>query len=312
MERFEVPEHDPIDVPPEESSAIDRPNYLEYNREAREAWFRIFVHLNDAIEQHQAKGGTNEDIVRTMLENFLPPKYDIVEGFLIDHRGVQSKQTDVIIYDRFVHPNPLFNEPGKNETHSRFVPIDLAVATVEVKTVLKDKIRDAFDNIRHTRMNLDPINLNVIPSGIGDMMITGYPTSFVFALSSGWARTSSIKDAIRKEVMRERIQPKSRFDILYVHDRDVTVGWTPGKGWSSFLVRPCDHWLTPLHLTEIVPDDQTGNGLLGLAHFLSQVVLFVTRFSFPTLDRFVYYWGPPVKMKHNADDESMPSFMNES
>jgi hypothetical protein len=91
--------------------------------------------------------------------------------------------------------------------------------------------------------------------------------------------------------------------LIYVHDKDVTLGWVFGIEGTQLLVRPCDHWDKPLHLTEIILDNETGTERLGLLQFLSQVVTFVTRFQVPQLDWLLYHYGPPVRMKYNTDDE---------
>jgi hypothetical protein len=306
VECFKLPVEDFKDEPPR------RPHFLEKTRAARELWLKNNAARNDAIKQRQAKGESNEAIIRQMLEKYLPPQYGIVEGFLIDSKGVQSKQTDVIIYDQFTHPHIIFDDRDKSAKTNRFIPIDSAVATIEVKTTLKGKLWEAFDNIQSTRTNLEPTNPLVIPAEWGIHYYTGYPTSLIFAFRSGWSKPDHIKKAVRTELIRSNINPKSYFDLIYVHDKDVTLSWVYGYENDTFLVRPCDHWDKPLHLTEITPDSQSGKEGLGLSYFLSWVITFVTRFQLPRLNSLLYYYGPPVKMKFNTDDEPIHPTADES
>lgn len=307
-----MPEENSEDGLPEQSVAVEGHSFLDTNRAHRESWLQAQAKANDEIKQILAKGESNEVIVRQMLRKFLSPKYGIVEGFLYDCKGVQSKQTDVIIYDRFALPYVTFEADAEDEKSNKFIPIDSVVATIEVKTTLKGKVGEAFDNIRSTRRRLEPIDSLVSPAGWGEMWYRGQPTSFIFAFKGGWVKTSSIRDAVRNEILKQQIQPKRRFDMVYVYDEDVTIGWVFSGEKQYRLIRPCDHWDKPLHLTEIVPARQTGDEKLGLLHFLSQVVLFVTRFSVPPLDRFLYHYRPLVRMKYNTVDDAMPTFMDES
>ncbi len=296
MESLKLPEEESA----EELSKSQR-HYLEHNRAIRESWLKHTAALNDEIEQSQAKGESNEAIIRQLLEKYLPPKYGIAEGFLIDRKGNQSKQTDVIIYDQFAHPYIVFDTRDGSDKSNRFIPIDSAVATIEVKTTLKGKLTEAFHNIQSTRRDLELIHPLVTPAQWGDHYYTGHPTAFIFAFRSGWSKPEQIKKTVRSRITQSHIDPKSFFDLLYVHDMDTTIGWVFGYERSQFLVRPCDHWDKPLHLTDITSDDQTET--LGLSHFLSQVITFVTRFEVPPLNWLLYYYGPPVKMKYNADEK---------
>jgi hypothetical protein len=311
MESFKLPEEESKDETSKETEAIESAHFLKKNRAWRESWLESEAAMNDVIVQNQAKGESNETIIRKLLEQYLPPKFGIVEGFLIDRNGVQSKQNDVIIYDRFSHPYIVFETLEESKKTNKFIPIDSAVATIEVKTTLKGKVRDAIDNIHSTRTELKLIRPLVTTASWGEHYYIGWPTSFIFAFKSGWKNTKSIKKAVRTNIKRAQINPKSFFDLIYVHDKDVTLGWVFGYERTQLLVRPCDHWDKPLHLTEIILDNETGTERLGLLHFLSQVVTFVTRFQVPQLDWLLHHYGPPVRMKYNTDDEPILTSMNE-
>jgi hypothetical protein len=268
---------------------------------SREAILEKVVKLHDKIDHAQAKGESNEYLIRKILDKFLPPKYGIVEGFLIDHRGQQSRQTDIIIYDKFSHPYLFFDEPDKPHN---FIPIDSAVATIEVKTTLKDSVDEAFNNIRTSREQLELLNPLGAPATWGEHFYMGHPSAFIFAYKSGWSKSSSIKNAVRKKIREMNIPTRSVFDLVYVQDKDVTLGWVYDYEGSKFLVRPCDHWKTPLHLTEITAGDSNSEKRLGLFHFLAQVIKFVSWFQvFPRVDVLLYHYGPPVKIQYKTDED---------
>jgi hypothetical protein len=283
----------PQKKPSEETTAFDF-------WKSREDLLEKGVKHHDKINHAQAKGELNEYLIRDILGKYLPPKYGILEGFLIDHKGEQSKQTDVIIYDKFSHPYLFFDELDKPHN---FIPIDSAVATIEVKTTLKDSVDEAFINIRKSREHLELINPLKVPATWGAHFYTGHPSAFIFAYRSGWQKTSSIKNAVRKKIREMNIPTRSVFDLVYVYDKDVTLGWVYNFENSEFLVRPCDHWKTPLHLTEITSGDPRGEKRLGLFHFLAQVIKFVSWFQvFPLVDHLLYHYGPPVKMQYRTEE----------
>jgi hypothetical protein len=296
MESFLLSGKDSI-IPSSDGTNTD---HLRSNRAYRERWLRMKARWNDEFEHMQAKGESNETVVRKLLREYLPEKYGVTEGFLIDRKGRQSKQTDVIIYDRFSHPFVFFEAPDDSDETHKIIPIDSVIATIEVKTTLKGHLEEGFKNISYSRANLMAINQLMMPAQWGEHFYTGSPSSFIFAFRGGWANRESIKNSVRSAIKNARIDPKHLFDLLYVQEEEVTLGWVYGFERDRFLVRPCDHWQKPLYLTEITPGDSEG---LALYHFLSQVAVFVTRFQLPELDRLLYHYGPPIEMNYSTDEE---------
>lgn len=141
--------------------------------------------MNKEFQQNQALGETNEKIVRKLLLKYLPSRYGVVEGFLVDRRGIQSNQTDVIIYDQLTQPSVVFENLVEDEVTDRLIPIDSTVATIEVKTTLQGKIGEAFKNIYNTRTNLELIRPLVIPASWGEHYYLGQPTAIIFAFKGG-------------------------------------------------------------------------------------------------------------------------------
>ncbi len=86
---------------------------------------------------------------------FLPEKYTLGSGFVIDSRGGQSRQTDIILYDRLFNPE-LFRYEGVN-----FYPVEVVYAVIEVKTTLRSgEIKDAIEKIPSIKSLLfEPMSL---------------------------------------------------------------------------------------------------------------------------------------------------------
>lgn len=80
-----------------------------------------------ASDNKVAKGTASELQWRAMLANYLPERYCVTEGFVVDYRGSISDQLDIIICDRQYSPL-LFDEDG-----TRYVPAESVYAVFEVK-----------------------------------------------------------------------------------------------------------------------------------------------------------------------------------
>src|SRR5690349_716990 len=60
--------------------------------------------LNRLIPHAVERGTANENALRNLLVKFLPKRYNIGSGIIIDKEGNHSKQVDIIIYDSDFHP----------------------------------------------------------------------------------------------------------------------------------------------------------------------------------------------------------------
>lgn len=72
-------------------------------------------------------GTASERGWRAMLEAYLPKRYCVSDGFVIDSDGARSDQIDLVIYDRQYSPF-LFNHNG-----SLYIPAESVYAVFEVK-----------------------------------------------------------------------------------------------------------------------------------------------------------------------------------
>lgn len=79
------------------------------------------------ISHPTAKGDGTERCWRRMLRDYLPKRYSVDSGFVMDHTGQCSRQIDLIIFDRHYTPF-LFCEEGIN-----YVPAESVYMVFEVK-----------------------------------------------------------------------------------------------------------------------------------------------------------------------------------
>lgn len=112
-----------------------------------------FDEISSNIHHNGEKGSIREDIVTDFLKKYIPDKYNIGTGIIIDSDGSQSKQQDIIIYDSFT--SPLF----LNSKSTIMVPIENVYATIEVKSTLnKIELEKSVNNIKSVR-NLSKVTL---------------------------------------------------------------------------------------------------------------------------------------------------------
>lgn len=78
-------------------------------------------------------GDISEGAWRSMLRNFLPRRYEVGTGFVVDSKGGISEQQDVILYDRHYSPALLStSEPDQ----PAYVTVESVYAVLEVKPTL--------------------------------------------------------------------------------------------------------------------------------------------------------------------------------
>jgi hypothetical protein len=105
------------------------------------------VDLINQIFLHQGiKGEGNENVLRELLVKFIPKKYGVSSGIIVDSKGKQSKQCDIIIYDNWHYPEVL------SLTSVKLFPVEFVYAVIEVKTTLtKEESLIALENIKSVK-----------------------------------------------------------------------------------------------------------------------------------------------------------------
>lgn len=105
---------------------------------------RMVSELSDRFVPHRGEqGAAREAIVREFLRSYLPARFDISTGFVIDAHGAVSGQLDIIIADSMVAPR--FEVSGG----VRFYPCESVVAVGQVRTHCdsRKKVWNAFKNL---------------------------------------------------------------------------------------------------------------------------------------------------------------------
>lgn len=102
-----------------------------------------FDYINQSVGHSLTIGEENESEIRKLLLDFLPKRYGIGSGIIIDTKGNQSKQVDIVIYDR-ESPNYTLS------SDSKLFLVDQVIATIEIKTTFttgeSGSLKQAIDN----------------------------------------------------------------------------------------------------------------------------------------------------------------------
>ena len=92
------------------------------------------------IPHQPTKGDVSETTWRKWLENYLPKRYAVEKGIIVDSKGNASDQIDIVIYDKHYSPF-IFNKDD-----IKFIPAESVYCVFEVKQVLdKSTIDYAVD-----------------------------------------------------------------------------------------------------------------------------------------------------------------------
>lgn len=99
-----------------------------------------------SIPHPGAKGDASESVWLDMLNKYLPKRYQAETGFVIDSKGNNSEQIDVIIFDRQYSPF-IFNFEGQ-----KVIPAESVYAVFEAKqTANANYINYAQNKVRSVR-----------------------------------------------------------------------------------------------------------------------------------------------------------------
>ncbi len=82
------------------------------------------------LDHRLTKGELRELFISTILRSFLTSQFDIGTGIIINQKGAQSNQTDIIIYDNRILP------PFIREQQLGVYPAESVLAAIEVKSCL--------------------------------------------------------------------------------------------------------------------------------------------------------------------------------
>lgn len=111
-----------------EQSKIDGKKFLQQAFSMQQALLKTQLEMSSvSITHNGTMGDVNEDHFINIIRQYLPDRYAVDSGIVIDSMGKTSDQIDVVIYDNQYTPT-LLDQQGH-----RFIPAESVYAVLEVK-----------------------------------------------------------------------------------------------------------------------------------------------------------------------------------
>lgn len=117
----------------------------------------------------KASGDEVEDLIREKISLFLPERYLVKQGHVVNSEGKVSNQLDIIIFDRF--NTPKFFETQNNTV---FYPIESVLAIGEIKKTLRPN--DIIDFGKKIKYLKEDMKRTLIPNTIFGGKLDGNST----------------------------------------------------------------------------------------------------------------------------------------
>jgi len=151
--------------------------------EAKQTVLEASLGLGERFEHGPSKGDVSEFNWQKVLDDFLPGRYQVSKGaFVIDTKGEQSSETDLVVHDNYFHP--IIFEAGNRS----FIPAESVYGVFEVKPELnKSYIEQASTKASEVR-RLHRTNLPIVHAG-GEIKEPRPPLRIlagILAVSSSW------------------------------------------------------------------------------------------------------------------------------
>ena len=103
-------------------------------------------HAKQSIEHPGEKGSVNEEHWIDVFRHYLPKRYVVAKGFVIDSQGARSDQIDIVVFDQHFTPTLL------DQKSHRYIPAEAVYAVFEAKPILnKQNLRYAGDKAASVR-----------------------------------------------------------------------------------------------------------------------------------------------------------------
>ncbi|MCU4969300.1 hypothetical protein OCD64_20270 [Bacillus toyonensis] len=158
-----------------------------------------FEQVTEHINHMGERGGSREEILLSYLRKYIPIKYEMNNGVIIDETGEQSRQQDIIIYDSFNSPVLL------NMQSTKMVPIESVFSVIEVKSSLnKAEINKCVNNISSVK--------SLVKNSIGG--INSPTAGFVFAFTSSTSLETLLDNLVEANTQVEKHKQISAVCVL--------------------------------------------------------------------------------------------------
>lgn len=167
-----------------EASAVDGKRFLREAFDAEQEVLRLQLELSaKSITHSGVMGAVNEQHFIDLLRSYLPHRYAVAEGIIVDSRGETSDQIDVVVFDRQYTPTLL------DQKSHRFIPAEAVYCVLEVKpTINKEYLEYAGAKAASVR-KLERTSVAIAHAGGNHPPKLLFPiTAGIIAANAGWRK----------------------------------------------------------------------------------------------------------------------------
>lgn len=218
-------------------SRLDGKRFLREALAAEQAVLAVQLEMSArSITHNGVMGEVNEQHFLNVLRRYLPQRYEVDRGIVIDSNGATSDQIDIIIFDHQYTPTLL------DQQLHRFIPAEAVYGVLEVKpTISKQYLEYAADKASSVR-NLERTSMPIASAG-GQL-----PPKQLFPILAGIvAQTAEWAEGLRADAFTAHLLSLAgsraidcgvalsdrSFDSC---DGNLVLG-APGHGLAAFLFR---------------------------------------------------------------------------
>lgn len=161
------------------TSEIDGKRFLREAFAAEQSVLAVQLDLSSkSITHNGVMGNVNEQHFIQVLRKYLPRRYEVDQGIVIDSNGATSDQIDVIIFDHQYTPTLL------DQQAHRFIPAEAVYCVLEVKPTISKQYLDYAADKAHSVRSLKRTSIP-IPHAGGE-----YPAKPLFPIIAGIVATT--------------------------------------------------------------------------------------------------------------------------
>jgi len=133
------------------------------------------------------KGMLRELFLANMIKSVIPPHFGIGTGIVVDWKGKQSPQVDVVIYDKRKIP-PILEEYGRG-----IYPLDSVLRVIEVKSHLDKAAMVQFSSLATMFSPINDQGLKIADDGRLQGNQSHYPYASLFAYKTDFVSVEASK-----------------------------------------------------------------------------------------------------------------------
>jgi hypothetical protein len=210
----------------QQAGGEQRKEHLRAGIQGLSARLRASLGASSPLADSLTKGEMREEELVDAFGPYLPRRYELIKGVVVNTSGAESDPQDVILFDTSLLPT--FFGSGTN----RIVPVEGVVGVIQVKSrATPGNIRSAVSNVASAKRLLSrQMRYGVPPAGTDRLGTAGTVATFFGGalFLSKRARDRSLMDAYAKAVMD--VEPRERCDALCIADEFAVLWGNPSRG----------------------------------------------------------------------------------